>query len=144
MKTSRRIFAVLLVLLLVLTTPVAAHAAVPENASPNVTHVHSYHVVRKYAAYGSTSYVNATYCHGLIYTVWACDCGDSYTTGGVVGDIAHSYQGVNSSCNGTYQTLTYRCRYCTNLKVVTRACPNGPHSGACSALPFGVIHEDTI
>lgn len=145
MKTTKRFISALLAVLLILVFPVTAHAEDPhtDHNTRSCSHENNF-TMTQYADPGSTVYLNATYCSGNITTTFIChDCGytNEYTH---VDVIRHKYIGTYSSCNGSVQTLTYSCRYCTHIKVIAKACPNAPHSGPCSALPFGFIHQDTI
>ena len=48
----------------------------------------------------------------------------------------HTVVLYDSTCNGTTQTLYYKCKYCNYKKGNgSRLCPGGPHSGGCSYLP---------
>ena len=91
----------------------------------------SYTTIKKYSQFSDSQCELETYKQRI-----CTKCGDLDTTGSTYSYPLHSDRLHSASCNGSTQTIIYRCKNCGHLADTEyTTCPGGPHTGSCRWLP---------
>lgn len=141
MSICKKLFCLLLAATLLLSLNVTVFAAVKtEGQECEPQHVHSWSETPEFIfVLGAGRYVSEEGCSRYVQEKYTCKtCGQSqimrsYYWAKVT---SHEKSAYYATCNGTTQTVNYRCKYCHHyLSTSNPPCPGGPHSGPCHYLP---------
>ena len=136
-KAIKTIACVILALSIVFTFSSVVFAAEESSAEPQATCTHSWNA--GYTEYVEGAGINATSttCQRRKVTAKTCTkCGQTKVTYSYTGAMNHSWYINNAKCDGTWQTHTYKCRYCNTYRTETIKCPAAGHGGTCPVLPI--------
>lgn len=131
--------ALLLALVLCVAFALPAFAANGDETAEPQACSHTYTVTSSYVAYGQGVKVSANTCRRAYNDTMRCTkCGYTITVLRIdTVASSHSFTVSNATCNGSTQTWTNRCRYCSYSYLTYPSCPGGPHTpGSCNWLPI--------
>ncbi len=141
MSICKKMSCLLLIAALLFSLNVTVFAAEKhEESGCEPQHIHSWSETPELIfVLGAGQYVSANGCNRYVQEKYTCTtCGQSKIIRSYYWQkvTPHEKAAYHATCDGTTQTVDYRCKYCHHYLFTSNPrCPGGPHSGPCQYLP---------